>query len=152
MEKQSASSGGASEVREVAAARESIAEAKKDVKEAKAEVATAEAKVAAAEAKVAAAEARVKAAQEGTNQEERASATSELRYAQESRQVAFNAWRVAVDALESLGKSRAVREGILNNLLLQQSGAMQSHACTGFRKAMHSLGFCLRCATNLRDM
>jgi chromosome segregation ATPase len=166
MEEQSASSGRASEVREVEAARESIAEAKKDVKEAedkvaaaKAEVAAAEAKVAAAEAKVAAAEDRVKAAKEGTNQEEWASAATDLQYAQESRQVAVDAWRVAVnagrvavDALESLGKSRAVREGILNNLLLQRSGAMQSHACTGFRKAMHSLGFCLRCATNLRYM
>ena len=150
MEEQSASSGGASDVREVAAARE--AEAKKDVKEAEAKVAAAEAKVAAAEAKVAAAKAEVaaaqasvKAAQESTNQDEMASAAAALRYAQESRQVAFN-------ALKSLEQSRAVREGILNNLLLQQSGAMQSHACTGFRKAMHSLGFCLRCATNLRDM
>ena len=138
MEEQSASSGGASEVREVAAARDPMSEAKKDVKEAedkvaaaKTEVAAAKAEVAAAKAEVAAAEARVKAAkQAGTDQEELAEATTELHYAQEARQVALN-------ALKSLEQSRAVREDILNKLLLQQSGVMQSHAFTGFCKAMH---------------
>jgi hypothetical protein len=137
MEDQSASGGGASEVQEIAAARDPMAEAKKDVKEA-------EDKVAAAKAEVAAAEARVKAAQQavkqaGTDQEGRAEATTELQYAQDARQLAF-------DTLKSLEKSRAVREEILNKLLLQQSGAMQSHAFTGYSKAMPSLGFCLSCS------
>ena len=144
MEDQSASGGGASEVQEIAAARDPMAEAKKDVKEA-------EDKVAAAKAEVAAAEARVKAAQQavkqaGTDQEGRAEATTELQYAQDARQLAFDTLKSLEKSRAALEKSRAVREEILNKLLLQQSGAMQSHAFTGYSKAMPSLGFCLSCS------
>ncbi len=57
-------------------------------------VAAAEAKVAAAKAEVSVAEATLKAAQEGTTQEERAGATTELRCAQEARRMASKTWQV----------------------------------------------------------
>jgi chromosome segregation ATPase len=104
MEEQAAD---AREVLGVAAASERVDEAKKDVKEA-------EDKLAAAEAKVNAAREAIKEA--GSNQKEW---EDELQYAKEVRQEAF-------EVLKSLQETRNVREKLLNNLLLRQSGVMQS--------------------------
>jgi chromosome segregation ATPase len=123
MEEHTASSEGAREVREVAAAREPVAEAKRDVKEAEAKVAEAKKDVKEAEAKVNAAEAKVNAAmqvfQQASNPAEKEDASTELKYARETRELALH-------ALKSSQEARAVREKILNALLLQESGVMQS--------------------------
>ena len=142
MEEHAASSGGARESREVAAAISQVAEAKEDVKEVERKVSAAEAKVAEAkedvkevERKVAEAEAKVAAARQAVNQavnqKDRAEAnfaleyaTFELQYAQQARAVALDALKSSQEALKSSQEGQAVRERILNDLLLRQSGGM----------------------------
>jgi chromosome segregation ATPase len=137
MEEHAASSGGARESREVAAAISQVAEAKEDVKEVERKVSAAEAKVAEAkedvkevERKVAEAEAKVAAARQAVNQavnqKDRAEANFALEYATFELQYAQQARAVALDALKSSQEGQTVRERILNELLLRQSGGMPS--------------------------
>ena len=68
----------------------------------------------------------MQAVQQAGNPAEKKEASTELKYAREARELALEALKSLQEALKSSQEARAVREKILNALLLQESGVMQS--------------------------